>query len=31
MAVSTDMMPNKEYHRADRGVPYVPPAKPKKT
>lgn len=29
MAVSTDMMPNKEYHRADRGTPYAPPARKK--
>jgi uncharacterized peroxidase-related enzyme len=29
MAVSTDMMPNKEYHRADRGEPFAPPARRK--
>lgn len=30
MAVSTDMMPNREYHRADRGTPFTPPPpKPK--
>ncbi len=30
LAVTTDMMPNKEYHRSDRGPAFVPPAKPKK-
>lgn len=25
MAAGTDMMPNPEYHRADRGAPYLPP------
>jgi uncharacterized peroxidase-related enzyme len=30
MAAATDMMPNREYHRSDRGEGYVPPAKPKK-
>lgn len=30
MAVSTDMMPNREYHRSDRGEPFVPPPKPRK-
>jgi uncharacterized peroxidase-related enzyme len=25
MAAGTDMMPNREYHRADRGEPYLPP------
>jgi uncharacterized peroxidase-related enzyme len=29
MASATDMMPNKEYHRSDRGEAFVPPA-PKK-
>ena len=29
MASATDMMPNKEYHRSDRGEGFVPPA-PKK-
>ena len=29
MASATDMMPNKEYHRSDRGEEFVPPA-PKK-
>jgi uncharacterized protein YciW len=28
MAVTTDMMPNPEYHRADRGTPYTPPPQP---
>jgi len=32
MASATDMMPNREYHRSDRGEAFVPPAaKPKKT
>ncbi len=26
MASVTDMMPNAEYHRSDRGAPFVPPA-----
>ncbi len=31
MASATDMMPNREYHRADRGEPFVPPPpKPKR-
>lgn len=30
MAAATDMIPNPEYHRADRGEPFVPPAKPKR-
>jgi len=31
MASATDMMPNREYHRADRGERFVPPApKPKR-
>ena len=28
MAVTTDMMPNAEYHRADRGPAYAPPPQP---
>lgn len=27
MAAGTDMMPNREYHRSDRGEPYHPPAR----
>lgn len=31
MASATDMMPNPEYHRSDRGAPFVPPPpKPKR-
>jgi alkylhydroperoxidase family enzyme len=31
MASATDMMPNPEYHRSDRGAPFIPPPpKPKK-
>ena len=30
MASATDMMPNPEYHRSDRGVAFVPPAAKKK-
>ena len=29
MAAATDMMPNREYHRSDRGAAYVPPKKKK--
>ena len=30
MASTTDMMPNAEYHRADRGAAFVPPVAKKK-